>query len=250
MEVHHHAHHEGKKNWKSYFWEFMMLFLAVFCGFLAEYQLEHVIEHNREKQYVESMIADLRTDSTRAQVIINNNKKQVAGYDSLLKNIYHKNYTDSSIRTLYYLKETYSLLRYSMLFAKGTISQLKNSGGFRLIRNKAVADSIVMYDILSERVESQGEGVDFSGKKLLDMSVKVFDGECVFGINSTSGYGAILQSNKKFALLTSDEKLIKEYANLAKFRMDVTINYLRQLTNLQNRIPHIIAFLHKEYHLD
>ena len=39
MEVHHHAHHEGKKNWKSYFWEFLMLFLAVFCGFLAEYQL-------------------------------------------------------------------------------------------------------------------------------------------------------------------------------------------------------------------
>lgn len=36
MEVHHHAHHEGKKNWKSYFWEFLMLFLAVFCGFLAE----------------------------------------------------------------------------------------------------------------------------------------------------------------------------------------------------------------------
>lgn len=30
MEVHHHAHHEGKKNWKSYFWEFSMLFLAVF----------------------------------------------------------------------------------------------------------------------------------------------------------------------------------------------------------------------------
>ena len=33
MEVHHHAHHEGKKNWKSYIWEFLMLFLAVFCGF-------------------------------------------------------------------------------------------------------------------------------------------------------------------------------------------------------------------------
>ena len=40
MEVHHHAHHEGRKSWKSYFWEFLMLFLAVFCGFLAEYQLE------------------------------------------------------------------------------------------------------------------------------------------------------------------------------------------------------------------
>lgn len=47
MEVHHHAHHDGKKNWKSYLWEFLMLFLAVFCGFLAEYQLEHVIEHGK-----------------------------------------------------------------------------------------------------------------------------------------------------------------------------------------------------------
>ena len=35
MEVHHHAHHEGKKNWKTYFWEFLMLFLAVFCGFFG-----------------------------------------------------------------------------------------------------------------------------------------------------------------------------------------------------------------------
>ncbi|MBK8874616.1 MAG: hypothetical protein IPN13_12105 [Bacteroidetes bacterium] len=23
MEVHHHAHHDGKRNWKSYFWEFL-----------------------------------------------------------------------------------------------------------------------------------------------------------------------------------------------------------------------------------
>lgn len=33
MEVHHHAHHNGKKNWKSYFWEFLMLFLAVTLSF-------------------------------------------------------------------------------------------------------------------------------------------------------------------------------------------------------------------------
>ena len=39
-----------------------MLFLAVFCGFLAEYQLEHVIENQREKQYIQSLIADLKSD--------------------------------------------------------------------------------------------------------------------------------------------------------------------------------------------
>ena len=249
MEVHHHAHHEGKKSWKSYFWEFLMLFLAVFCGFLAEYQLEHVIEHNREKQYIESMIADLKADSNRVQVIINNNKNNVAGFDSLLQNIYHKPYTDSTIRTLYYLKETYTLVKSAMLFSKGTISQLKNSGGFRLIRNRAAADSIIKYDLFTERVESQGDGVDYSGKKLLDLSVKIFDGECVLDYNSASNYREILTSNKKFTLLTSEEKLIKEYANLAKFKKDVIINYIRLLTILQSSIPAIIQFLEKEYHL-
>jgi hypothetical protein len=137
-----------------------------------------------------------------------------------------------------------------MRFSRGTISQLKNSGGLRLIRNRAVADSIIRYDIITERAEDQFEGVDYSGKKLLDVSVKIFDGECVFDYNSSSNYRDILSSNKKFNLLTTEEKIIKEYANLAKFKKDVIINYIRQLTNLQSRIPAIIQFLEKEYHLE
>lgn len=251
MEVHHHTHaSHGKKTWKDYFWEFLMLFLAVFCGFLAEYQLEHLVEHNREKQYIESMIADLKADSTRVGLIINYNKQNIAAFDSLLKNIYHKPYTDSSIRTLYYLKENYSLNKGIMLFSKGTISQLKNSGGFRLIRNRSAADSINKYDLITERVENQGEGMEFAIRKLLELSVKIFDGECVVDYNSTSNYREILNSTKKFTLLTSDEKLIKEYANLAKYKKDVAINYLSRLTTLQSRIPGIIEFLEKEYHLN
>ena len=250
MEVHHHPHHEGKKNWKSYVQEFLMLFLAVFCGFLAEYELEHVVEHNREKQYIESMIADLKADSKRVQLFIKNNRNNVAGFDSLLQNIYHKPYSDSSIRTLYYLKETHTLVRSIMVFSKGTISQLKNSGGFRLIRNRAAADSIINYDLRTEYVENQGESVIYATHKLLDLSVKIFDGECVLDYNTASDYRGILKSPNKFTLLTSDEKVIKEYANLAKFKKDVVINYIRQLTILQSRIPGIIEILEKDYHLE
>lgn len=226
-----------------------MLFLAVFCGFLAENFREHIVEHNREKQYIESMIVDLKTDSTVMGFIIKYNKQQASGFDSLLQNIYHKPYTDSSLRTLYYLKEEYTLVSSKMRFSRGTISQLKNSGGLRLIRNRAVADSIIKYDIITERVDGQAEGVEYSGRKLLDVSVKIFDGENVLDYNSSSNYRDILSSNKKFDLLTNDERSIKEYANLAKFRRDVIINYIRQLTSLQNRIPGIIQFLKKEYHL-
>lgn len=248
MEVHQHTHTERKK-FTHYLWEFLMLFLAVFCGFLAENQREHIVEHQREKQYIESMIVDLTTDSTVMRSVIKSIKQQVSGFDSLLQNVYHKPYTDSSLRTLYYLKETYTLVSGKMRFSRGTISQLKNSGGLRLIRNRAVADSIIKYDILTERADDQAEGMEYTGKKLLDVSVKIFDGECVFDYNSSSNYRDILSSNKKFNLLTTEEKIIKEYANLAKFKKDVIINYIRQLTSLQNRIPGIIQFLKKEYHL-
>src|SRR5574339_230887 len=145
MELHHHSH-TSRKKWTHYFWEFLMLFLAVFCGFLAENQREHLVEHNREKQYVESMIEDLKTDSSLIVLIIKFNKQQVSVFDSVLQNIYHKPYTDSSLRTLYYFKERYTLVGGRMRFSRGTISQLKNSGGLRLIRNRAAADSIIKYD--------------------------------------------------------------------------------------------------------
>jgi hypothetical protein len=62
MEVHRHPHLEKKKI-THYLWEFLMLFLAVFCGFLAENQREHLVENRREKQYIFSMMADLKSES-------------------------------------------------------------------------------------------------------------------------------------------------------------------------------------------
>ncbi len=228
-----------------------MLFLAVFCGFLAENFREHKVEQQREKQYIESMVRDMKIDSFRIAVFIDYNKQQVSGFDSLLENIYHTPYTDSSIRTLYYLKETYTLVGFKVIFSKATTSQLKNSGGLRLIRNRAAADSIVKYDNNTERVEGQGEAISLASQKLLDLSVKVFDGEYVFEYNSllNKNYKEILSSSKIFRLLTHDVRLMKEYANLAKYKRDVIINYIRQLKDLQNRIPGIIQFLKKEYHL-
>ena len=247
MEVHHHAH-TARKKWTHYFWEFLMLFLAVFCGFLAEYQLEHKIEKDREKQYIKSMVDDLKTDSIRIARIIDLNKQQVSGLDSLLQNIYHKPYTDSSMRTLYYFHRKYSGPLNKMLFSKTTISQLKNSGGFRLIRKRAAADSIVRYDIVSEYAEGQGESVDYSGKLLFELSVKIFDSEYLLAYNSTN-LREIVTLDKKFTLLANDESKIKEYANLVIFKRDVIKFYIVQLSNLQNRIPGIIQFLKKEYHL-
>ena len=145
MEVHHHSHEShGKKSWKAYFWEFLMLFLAVFCGFLAEYQLEHVIEHQREKEYMETMLEDLKSDTALLKYAvtywghINNDIDSVADAIQL-------NGQGTDVRKVY--RHLNNALNYfSFSYNDRTIAQLKNAGGFRLLRNRKVANSIIVYD--------------------------------------------------------------------------------------------------------
>jgi len=83
MEVHHHGHVHETKKWKEYLFQFFMLFLAVFCGFLAEYQLEHMIEKDRERQFISSLVYDLKDDQATLEKQIDSQKRLIDKLDSL-----------------------------------------------------------------------------------------------------------------------------------------------------------------------
>lgn len=149
MEVHHHTHDPAvphhKKNWKSYFWEFLMLFLAVFCGFLAEWRLEHVIEHSREKEFMESMLTDIKTDSSNLANMKSRFVDVSVHIDSLIP-LLKENETIENNATKVYKYQVYLNLYMKWTYSDRTIDQLKNSGNFRLIRKKNVSDAISKYD--------------------------------------------------------------------------------------------------------
>ena len=144
MEVHHHAH-TARKKWTHYFWEFLMLFLAVFCGFLAEYQLEHKIERDRGKQFMKSMIADLKKDITMINTVNPVRLEKHRTFDSLTSSIFSKTYTSNGADFYYWAR----IISRQVTFEStdGTMQQLKNSGGLRLITNRVMADSIMAYDV-------------------------------------------------------------------------------------------------------
>src|SRR5512141_256211 len=83
MEVHHHSH-TSRKKWTHYFWEFLMLFLAVFCGFLAENFREHYVERNREKEYLRSMLEELKYDTAQCNAAI----RKIVFIDPLIDSVY------------------------------------------------------------------------------------------------------------------------------------------------------------------
>jgi hypothetical protein len=146
MDVHTHTH-TSRKKWTHYFWEFLMLFLAVFCGFLAEYQLEHLIEHQREKQYMVTMLDDLKTDNAQlaeARMYWNEINNSIDSVSEAIQFPLNNSDLPKAYRHL-----SNALNYYGFGFNDRTISQLKNSGGFRLIRNKEIANKIIIYDQLN-----------------------------------------------------------------------------------------------------
>ncbi len=239
MEVHHNAHHEGKKNWKSYLQEFLMLFLAVFFGFLAEYELEHIVEHNREKQYIESMIHDIIEDTVKMRIGIDLNTIKITGMDSLATSILATPYTDNSLKKIYQLTN-YLHYRKEVFFTKRTITQLKNSGGLRLIRNMAASDSIVSYDEACEKIEGQFENLHWHQLKARDIEFKIFDPHFTFN-------RAI---DKKYSLLDRDEKLMMEYLSWVDMTKLSHTVYVTRLNQQMERARTTIEFLKKEYHLE
>ena len=177
MEVHHHAH-TPRKKWTHYFWEFLMLFLAVTLGFLVENQREHYIEHQREKQFIKSLFNDIRSDTVNIAKIINARTVKERMLDSI-------SYMMNSPRPGDFLNQIYPYavligrtLPYRFVPNDGTMQQLKNSGALRLIRKRAVVDSISKYDINVRNIlgqyaveENQIEHYRTAGAKIFDALV-------------------------------------------------------------------------------
>ena len=120
-----------------------MLFLAVFCGFLAEYQLEHQIEKDRERQYIHSILEDLREDTVVLTDNINEFNGHLTRNDTLIRLLNSPGIKDHG-SDLYYLGRRASR-SVRLAIHDATIQQLKNSGGMRLIRNQKVSKAVIEY---------------------------------------------------------------------------------------------------------
>jgi|SRR6185312_10907437 len=145
MEVHHHPNlHHAPKPWKEYFLEGLMIFLAVFMGFIAETIREGVSDRAKGMEYIRSFVEDMRRDTANFSRLIAFDEKKMEGLNNLSPcfDVIEKNRKSTSC-LLPILKS--SLYSKGINFADGTMQQLKNAGGFRLLK-LGDKDSIIAYD--------------------------------------------------------------------------------------------------------
>ena len=243
MEVHAHSHTQRKK-WTHYFWEFLMLFLAVFCGFLAEYHLEHKIEKDRELKYMESMIEDLKFDTTRLATNINLRGQRIEMIDSLILLIGSPGFKSQTGAIYYFGRHITPPVNF---FPNDrTIQQLKSSGGLRLIRNAEVSNSIMAYDQkmrsylfeLTDEIELRAEFREIAGE--------IYDGKVFNSMLKSNGIERPLDNP---ALFRTDPVIINKGIVKAQYLKKLDQNQIGRATELKNQAAELIIEIKKEYHL-
>jgi hypothetical protein len=243
MEVHHHEPTERKK-WRHYFWEFFMLFLAVFCGFLAEYALEHKIENDRERQFIQTMVEDLKSDTAQLAEIISYEYRREIMSDSLielLSSIDHKKFGNE----IYFYARSLTRPRYFFPNDR-TLQQLKNSGSLRMIRNLSVSDSIMYYDQQLRSLMFVYEDERIIRESFRDITGSVFDGKIMYSMFDPLVFK---RPNGNPVLLIENRESVNKVISTAQYLRSV-INAIRlRQENLQLIARHLIAFLQNEYHL-
>ncbi len=240
MEVHHHAHHEGKRGWNSYIREFLMLFLAVFCGFLAEYQLEHVIEHQKETKLMQTLSADLTNDKVTLQTYIDWRTETDSDFDSLL--LLLSDPDPEAHAALVYKLISRSALRFGLPeINSGTISQLTYSGGLRLVRSSAVTDAINKHYLGFNRIKASFEMERLLRLNLLGSRADITDAKQLLNKNYDSAV---------YTFATNEPGRINQFMHDIIAARQINNLLITQLDSFKVSTDRLNELVGKEYQLE
>jgi len=246
MEVHAHSH-TPRKKWTHYLWEFLMLFLAVFCGFLAEYQLEHKIEKDREKQFIESLAADLKDDLVKIDQQVNREEKNIMLLDSLCRYLDTPELAKKNGDAIYYAARmgprTAPFVNNSR-----TIDQLMNAGGFRLIHKTETSNRIMDYysqfpwlRLLEGNYNREFDEYKITASKIIDPGIYR---------RQENHDGSISRSTDNPPLLTYEALLLKQLEFNAVQMNGSRRSLIPLMGILKQSAKELLQYLQNNYHIE
>lgn len=246
MEVHPQELHKAPGHgWKHYVFEFLMLFLAVFCGFLAENQREHMVERDREKIFIQTFIEDLKADTADINRVLIFRQQKQERMDSLML-LLSSGQIKGHERDLYFFGRT--LIRTANFNTNDrTITQLKNSGSLRLIRNEQAADSMMSYQISAETIIGNQADDRIERRAAEPILSRMFN---PFVFDKMVNIDGINRLADNLPLRSYDPAIQQDLAYYVHQIKGSNFIIFSRLGLLKEKAKNIMIFLQKEYHLD
>lgn len=247
MEVHHHPSIE-KKNFKEFFLEFVMIFLAVTLGFIAENVRESITNHETEKNYIESLLNNLRDDTTQMNSTIRENQKKQDGLQELLQ-LSRSDFSKTENRMNLYNHCIHQVGYYALFKSNdATMNQLRNSG-LQFIKKDNVADSIAAYDVKLKIIYAAEDIYSKATTEALEAAQQLLD----LAASEDTTYFSDDSSNFKNVMLPlyeDNSSSLPRFFNKIDFESGATQNYIYNIQRVLPYTERLITYLKKEYDIN
>jgi hypothetical protein len=193
------------------------------------------------------MIQDLKTDTAKLRSNIKQFERQLLSQDTLLQNF-------DLINTGYSQLISRSMGSYGgypdFIYTDGTIQQLKNSGGFRLIRSSSAVDSIMAYDA---EVKKALINENYLGGRVITLYSAIdefFNIQALVKEMKAGKTPEQLEQEKFVFTFSTDMNTVgKFYNNIGRTNGMFKV-VKQQMEGVQITATRLIKFLEKEYHLE
>jgi hypothetical protein len=237
---------QNPRNWKSYFKEFFMLFLAVFCGFLAENYRESLTVQKIEKEYMLSLIEDLKTDTSNLQTYIAFKKEKYYLMDSLAKMMLSEERNLYGNQMYYLARQIFNEVPFA--YSDGSMQQLKNAGNLRLIKKRNIVDELLKYEKKARVLEEWDENDNKTKSTFREMGGRV---------SSSKEMNAALDANMRFVIPTTNPQLItddfttlNELSFQIHFLSKMSLGNSNRAESLRIDAAELLALIQTEYNLN
>ena len=254
MEVHAHTH-TPRKKWTHYFWEFLMLFLAVTLGFFVENQREHYVEAIREKKYIQSLVADLMSDTASFSNALNKNRQTIRAFDSVIHLLRNYNSNEETNRKLYSLVRLNNPLIGAVKINYTAFDQMRSSGNLRLIHNQNIIDSINNYYFQARNIERNNDLLEERFRAKVEFEGKVFDGGVYQNMMIIEDFKIDIEDFKlkppsgNPLLVSSDKAVLNEFIVRNHYLISILLFTEASVKKEQRRAIGLINFLVKKYNI-
>ena len=235
-----------KKKWWKYFFEFLMLFLAVTLGFFVDNLREEMADRNLESQHIQSLLSDLKQDTSLFQRQIREHKQVIDMCDSVMLLLKKEERTQHDLQRLYFLSRRMMPQIKTFFLNDRAYEEMTSSGVLRLVHHKNIADSISKYYFSSRKLSWLNNAVISRSERKTTVESRVLS---AFTTDEIVNKETMVFSppNGHVQLITKDKDLINQFALSIHYIASLCIYKRNSLARLKVHASRLLVTLHKEY---
>ncbi|MCS5491332.1 hypothetical protein [Algoriphagus limi] len=235
-----------KKNpWWGNLKDFFLLFLAVFCGFLAENYRESLSNKTIEKEYMLSLVEDLKSDTASLNTYITFKKNKSHLMDSLANMIVSEEKHLLGNQIYFLARQVFNDSPF--VYSDGTIQQLKNAGNLRLIKKRLVVEELLKYEKKVIVLHDWDENDTRTKSTFREMGGKVFNSQALNATMDEELNFVVPTTNPE--LVTDDFQTLNELAFQIHYLSKMCLGNSVRAASLRKDAEDLLELIHEEYEL-